>query len=109
MVSMTLRAATQSPFSCIMIEVTCFLLGLGLHDGGVAPHLHLAAVSLARELAVGGDVRGVGGYVVGADIGEDEVAVPAGEVPTALRRAGIHDHRMRRLDRLRLQIAALDA
>ena len=54
-------------------------------------------------------MRGVGGDVVAADIGEDEIAVLAGEVAAALRRAGVHDRRIRRLDRLRLQIAALDA
>src|SRR6202034_3716301 len=75
----------------IMIEVFGFLLGLGLHHVGVAPHFHLAAVGLARQRVISGDVRGIGGDVVAADIGEDEIAVPAGKVAAALRRTGVHD------------------
>ena len=54
-------------------------------------------------------MRRVGRNVMGADIGEDEIAVLAGEVTAALRRAGVHDDRVRFLDRLRLQVTALDA
>ncbi len=52
---------------------------------------------------------GIGREIVAADAGEDEIAMLAGEVAAALRGSGIHDHRVRPLDRLRLQIAAFDA
>src|SRR3984957_5037611 len=57
---------------------------------------------------IGLDMSDVGGEVVGADIGEDEIAMLAGEMPAALRGAGIHDRRIGMLDRFWLKVAALD-
>jgi hypothetical protein len=92
----------------IIIERARLFLGLGLDHGGVGPHFHLASVVLTRQAVIALDVGDMGRHVVAAQIGEDEIAMLAGEMPAALRGAGIHDRRIGMLDRLRLKVAALD-
>ena len=75
-------------------------LGVALHDVGVAPHLQLAAVLLARQPAV---VVHAGAHAVGVvRVGDDEgdVALLGGEVPAGLRAARVHDHGVGLLQRM---------
>ena len=74
----------------------------------VAPHLQLAAVLLAGQLAV---VVHAGAHAVGVvRVGDHEgdVALLGGEVPAGLRAAGVHDHGVRLLQRVRAAHRALD-
>src|SRR5262245_35129654 len=84
------------------------LLGVALLLVGVGPHLDVAAVFLARQVAVGIDLGLAIVEVVRAEHDIDQVAVLGREVLALVGAARIHDGRKRSLDRLRFQIALLD-
>src|SRR6185295_6690846 len=80
-------------------------LGLRLDDVRRCPDRDLATVFLTGELAVRFHLRLVLLEAWRTQRDKGEVAILAGEVATALGAAGIHDSRIRLLNRLWLQIA----
>src|ERR1700704_429074 len=75
----------------VIVEIILrLLLGLALHDIGVAPDLDLAAVFLAREVAVGVDLGLALREIVAAEHDIDHVAVFRREMLALGRAAGVH-------------------
>src|ERR1700730_12833488 len=82
----------------VVIEIIARLLfGIALHHVGIAPHLQLAAIFLAGEVAIGVDLGLALVEIVAAENDIDHVAIFGREVLALLRSAGVHDRRGRAL------------
>src|SRR5579862_1331585 len=109
MVSTRFETASQSPFSYVFVEIgPRFLFGVTLHDIAVTPDLDLAAIFLARQFAVGVDLRPALVKIMRAEHDIDHVAIFSGEMLALLETTGIHHSRKGLLNRLRLEITLLD-